>query len=208
MFWDLALRLCGRTLLTVGRPLMHCALQARTKDLRFGRSPVHAWGLFARTAIPKEEFVVEYVGETIRSSLEDLREQEYERSGLGSSYLFRVDRDTVVDATKKVNPVFNNLLDVLTNVSKFDRTILHLQGPTPYNLNCHTSGFPKISRCQVYKVYNCLLKVQHSLAHKIQFPDPCPMQLCIYASRAMCCCPSRRPPASAGWAGKVHQPQL
>ena len=84
-------------------------MQARTKDLRFGRSPVHAWGLFARAAIPKEEFVIEYVGETIRSSLEDCKELEYQRSGLGSSYLFRVDKDTVVDATKKVFFVTSSL---------------------------------------------------------------------------------------------------
>ena len=63
---------------------------------------MHAWGLFARDAIPKEDFVIEYVGETIRSSLEDCKELEYQQSGLGSSYLFRVDKDTVVDATKKV----------------------------------------------------------------------------------------------------------
>lgn len=78
------------------------SLQARTKDLKFGRSPVHAWGLFARDTIPAEEFVIEYVGELIRSSLEDIREAAYERSGLGSSYLFRVDKDQVVDATKRV----------------------------------------------------------------------------------------------------------
>lgn len=78
-------------------------LQAKTKDLRFGRSAVHAWGLFARSTIQKEEFVIEYVGETIRSSLEDLREAEYQRSGLDSSYLFRVDNETVVDATKRAS---------------------------------------------------------------------------------------------------------
>lgn len=63
---------------------------------------MHAWGLYARSAIPKEDFIIEYVGETIRSSLEDSKELEYQQAGLGSSYLFRVDKDTVVDATKKV----------------------------------------------------------------------------------------------------------
>lgn len=58
--------------------------------------------MFARDAIPREDFVIEYVGETIRSSLEDCKEEEYQQSGLGSSYLFRVDKETVVDATKKV----------------------------------------------------------------------------------------------------------
>jgi SET domain-containing protein len=50
-------------------------LQGRTKSLQFGRSPVHAWGLFAEEDIPENEFVIEYVGEIIRRSLEDIREQ-------------------------------------------------------------------------------------------------------------------------------------
>lgn len=33
----------------------------------------------------------------------DLREHRYEREGIGSSYLFRVDRDTIIDATKRGN---------------------------------------------------------------------------------------------------------
>ena len=38
-------------------------MQGRTQDLRFGRSPVHAWGLFAKQDIEPEEFIVEYVGQ-------------------------------------------------------------------------------------------------------------------------------------------------
>ena len=48
------------------------------------------------------DFVIEYVGELIRLKLSDAREAEYEASGLGSSYLFRIDHEWVVDATKKV----------------------------------------------------------------------------------------------------------
>ena len=92
------------------------SLQARTKDLKFGRSPVHAWGLFARDTIPAEEFLIEYVGELIRSSLEDIREATYERSGVGSSYLFRVDKDQVVDATKRVCPSIHNPTPVVAPV--------------------------------------------------------------------------------------------
>jgi hypothetical protein len=33
----------------------------------------------------------------------DKREKAYERQGIGSSYLFRIDEDLVVDATKKGN---------------------------------------------------------------------------------------------------------
>ena len=39
------------------------AVQGRTQDLRFGRSRVHAWGLFAKQDIEPEEFIIEYVGQ-------------------------------------------------------------------------------------------------------------------------------------------------
>ena len=38
-------------------------MQGRTQDLRFGRSRVHAWGLFAKQDIEAEEFIIEYVGQ-------------------------------------------------------------------------------------------------------------------------------------------------
>lgn len=41
------------------------AVQGRTQDLRFGRSRVHAWGLFAKQDIEPEEFIIEYVGQVI-----------------------------------------------------------------------------------------------------------------------------------------------
>lgn len=78
-------------------------MQGRTKDLKFGRSQVHAWGLFAMERIEPGDFVIEYVGQLIRLKLSDAREAEYEASGLGSSYLFRIDHEWVVDATKKVS---------------------------------------------------------------------------------------------------------
>lgn len=71
----------------------------RKKKLKFARSPIHDWGLFALEYIGKDEFVIEYVGEIIRSVIADLREQRYEKIGIGSSYLFRIDQEFVVDAT-------------------------------------------------------------------------------------------------------------
>lgn len=47
-----------------------------------------------------EDMVIEYVGETIRQSVGDLREKKYELEGINSNYMFRVDSDTIVDATK------------------------------------------------------------------------------------------------------------
>ncbi|KAJ1830658.1 Histone-lysine N-methyltransferase setd1b, partial [Coemansia sp. RSA 2708] len=75
-------------------------LESRTKRLRFSKSAIHDWGLFASEPIFRGEFVIEYIGERIRSQLADLREEQYEREGIGSSYLFRVDDEIVVDATK------------------------------------------------------------------------------------------------------------
>ncbi|EPQ51891.1 SET domain-containing protein [Gloeophyllum trabeum ATCC 11539] len=78
-------------------------LQSRKKQLRFARSHIHDWGLFAMERISKGDMVIEYVGEIIRAQVADKREKAYERQGIGSSYLFRIDEDLVVDATKKGN---------------------------------------------------------------------------------------------------------
>ncbi|KAG8868425.1 histone methyltransferase set1 [Tulasnella sp. 331] len=78
-------------------------LRARKKQLIFARSPIHDWGLYAMEAIPQGEMVIEYVGEVIRAQVADKREKWYEKIGIGSSYLFRIDEDLVVDATKRGN---------------------------------------------------------------------------------------------------------
>ncbi|KAJ2936540.1 hypothetical protein H1R20_g555, partial [Candolleomyces eurysporus] len=78
-------------------------LQTRKKHLRFSRSPIHDWGLYAQEKISRGEMVIEYVGEVIRAQVAEKREKAYERQGIGSSYLFRIDEELVVDATKKGN---------------------------------------------------------------------------------------------------------
>uniref|UniRef100_A0A0E0MPJ1 [histone H3]-lysine(4) N-trimethyltransferase n=1 Tax=Oryza punctata TaxID=4537 RepID=A0A0E0MPJ1_ORYPU len=75
--------------------------KSRKKRLRFQRSKIHEWGLVALESIDAEDFVIEYVGELIRRQVSDIREDQYEKSGIGSSYLFRLDDDYVVDATKR-----------------------------------------------------------------------------------------------------------
>ncbi|XP_030621543.1 histone-lysine N-methyltransferase SETD1B-A [Chanos chanos] len=75
-------------------------LKFRKKRLRFGRSRIHDWGLFAEEPIAADEMVIEYVGQSIRQVIADMRERQYEEEGIGSSYLFRVDHDTIIDATK------------------------------------------------------------------------------------------------------------
>ncbi|EMR08865.1 hypothetical protein PNEG_02650 [Pneumocystis murina B123] len=79
------------------------ALKVRKKQLKFSKSPIHNWGLYAMEHIDMGDMVIEYVGEIVRQTVADIRERQYERQGIGSSYLFRIDDDTVVDATKKGN---------------------------------------------------------------------------------------------------------
>lgn len=64
------------------------------------RSHIHGWGLFTKLDIPKDDPIVEYMGETIRQPVADRREKAYEISGEGSCYLFRLDRNRIVDASK------------------------------------------------------------------------------------------------------------
>ncbi len=42
------------------------SLQFRKKKLRFGRSRIHDWGLFAEEPIAADEMIIEYVGQSIR----------------------------------------------------------------------------------------------------------------------------------------------
>ncbi|XP_044222898.1 histone-lysine N-methyltransferase SETD1B-A-like isoform X2 [Thunnus albacares] len=78
-------------------------LKFRKKRICFSRSHIHEWGLFAMEPIAADEMVIEYVGQIIRQVIADMREQRYEEEGIGSSYLFRVDHDTIIDATKYGN---------------------------------------------------------------------------------------------------------
>ncbi|KAH3676164.1 hypothetical protein WICMUC_002186 [Wickerhamomyces mucosus] len=76
-------------------------LNKRKKPVTFARSAIHNWGLYALEPIAAKEMIIEYVGERIRQQVAEFREKEYLKSGIGSSYLFRVDENTVIDATKK-----------------------------------------------------------------------------------------------------------
>ena len=53
--------------------------------------------------IAADEMVIEYVGQMVRQAVADEREKRYEAAGIGSSYLFRVDHDYIIDATHQGN---------------------------------------------------------------------------------------------------------
>jgi hypothetical protein len=69
-----------------------------------GRSSIHGIGLFTIAEYKKGDFVIEYAGELIRTPVADIREAKYELSGFrGSTYLFKVNEEYIVDATMKSN---------------------------------------------------------------------------------------------------------
>ncbi|CCF58667.1 hypothetical protein KAFR_0F00700 [Kazachstania africana CBS 2517] len=76
-------------------------LNKRKKPVTFARSAIHNWGLYALEPIAAKEMIIEYVGERIRQPVAEMREKRYLKNGIGSSYLFRVDENNVIDATKK-----------------------------------------------------------------------------------------------------------
>lgn len=73
------------------------------KRLQVRNSSIHGYGLFAAEHISAGDPVVEYVGELIREQVGDLREEVYskEQGGDGSCYMFRLDEELIVDATRK-----------------------------------------------------------------------------------------------------------
>lgn len=60
--------------------------------------------------------VIEYAGEEIRAMLTDKREKFYESKGIGC-YMFKIDDDTVIDATMTGNAArfINHSCDVSAN---------------------------------------------------------------------------------------------
>lgn len=84
-----------------GDALRFNQLKKRKKPVKFARSAIHNWGLYAMENIAANDMIIEYVGEKVRQQVADMREKQYLKSGIGSSYLFRIDENTVIDATKR-----------------------------------------------------------------------------------------------------------
>ena len=81
--------------------------------------------------VPADEIVVEYVGQYVRQLVADERERRYESQGIGSSYLFRVDMESIIDATKSGNfaRFINHCCDVSLKGST--STCTPLTSPSP-----------------------------------------------------------------------------
>lgn len=79
------------------------SLASREPQIRFDRSKIHAWGVFADEDIAGDEMIIEYRGEIIGNAVAEKREKLYEQEKIGSDYMFRIDNLTVCDATKQGN---------------------------------------------------------------------------------------------------------
>lgn len=70
------------------------------KRLRFDKSLIQGWGLFADEAIARDDFVIEYKGEICSESVMEARQKLYDEEGC-DDYIFRIDKRWFCDATKK-----------------------------------------------------------------------------------------------------------
>lgn len=95
--------------------LRYKQLKIRKTRLKFAKSGIHGWGLFALEPCAADEMLIEYVGELIRNTVADAREAMYEARGIKRSYFFRLDEDTVIDATRSGN--ISRFINCSCNVS-------------------------------------------------------------------------------------------
>jgi hypothetical protein len=69
------------------------------KKVLVGASKIHCQGLFALEPFAQGDIVIEYVGEVIDNEEADFREIYYEKTGMSDCYLFRLDKNQIIDAS-------------------------------------------------------------------------------------------------------------
>ncbi|KAG6419859.1 hypothetical protein SASPL_116371 [Salvia splendens] len=71
------------------------------RRLAYGKSRIHGFGVFTKLPYKAGDMVIEYTGEVIRGSVADRREHlSYDKLVGAGTYIFRVDDNRVLDATK------------------------------------------------------------------------------------------------------------
>ncbi|KAK3132501.1 hypothetical protein QOZ80_6AG0523000 [Eleusine coracana subsp. coracana] len=71
------------------------------KRLTFGKSRIHGFGVFAKVAHKAGDMMIEYTGEIVRPPISDIRERQIYNLLVGAgTYMFRIDDERVIDATR------------------------------------------------------------------------------------------------------------